>query len=300
MDAARLPEPRRRILPIRAHDGPGEMAVLDLGDASRPVDLVFVHANGFNARTYRAVIAPLATGLRIVAPDLRGHGLTPLPADPKGRRSWRDHRDDLVGLLEALDGPPVVLSGHSMGGTVALLAAAAAPERVSKVVVFDPVMWGAFGMVMAHLPIVAQRAARRAPWTVQATRRRSVFESREAALKSYLGRGAFKGWTETMVADYVADGFRDLPDGSVELACAPAWEASNYTTHAHNPYAAIRRFGGPVRILKASKGSTTRIKDAEAFSRRHPNATVEKVEGDHFFAMRSPEIVRDALLAATA
>jgi len=295
MDATRLIEPARRCVAVPG----GEMAVLDFGKPRRPVDLVFVHANGFNARTYRSLLAPLAVGLRIVAPDLRGHGATTLAADPHGRRSWRDHRDDLVALLEALDGAPVVLAGHSMGGTAALLAAAAAPERVNGVVLFDPVMWGAVGVVMAHLPW-ARAVARRAPIARTAARRRRVFESRAAALKSYLGRGAFKGWPEAMVADYVADGFRDRLDGTVELACAPEWEASNYTTHAHDPYAALRRFGGPVRILKASRGSPCRIENAARFQRRHPNATVETVAGSHFFPMEKPELVRDALRAATA
>ena len=50
------------------------MSLLDFGDPKRPVDLVFVHANGFNALTYRTLLAPLSGSLRIWAPDLRGHG----------------------------------------------------------------------------------------------------------------------------------------------------------------------------------------------------------------------------------
>ena len=75
------------------------MSLLDFGDPKRPVDLVFVHANGFNAMTYRTLLAPLSGSLRIWAPDLRGHGSGSLPADPRGRRNWHDHRDDLVALL---------------------------------------------------------------------------------------------------------------------------------------------------------------------------------------------------------
>ena len=61
-----------------------------------------------------------------------------LRTKPEGRRSWKDFRDDLVALLDALDQPPVVLSGHSMGGTVSLLAAARRPDKVSSLVLFDP------------------------------------------------------------------------------------------------------------------------------------------------------------------
>src|SRR5690606_18746403 len=93
MDAIRLSPPRRLSLPVDNRWGAGDMSVLDFGDPKRPVDLVFVHANGFNAMTYRTLLAPLSGPLRIWAPDLRGHGLTPLPANPDGRRGWADHRD---------------------------------------------------------------------------------------------------------------------------------------------------------------------------------------------------------------
>ncbi len=293
MEAAQPHPPRRRMIALPD----GEMAVLDFGDSARPVDLVFIHANGFNANTYRAILEPLSAGLRIIAPDLRGHGRSTLPADPRGRRSWGDHRDDILALLDALDGPRARLAGHSMGGTVALLAAAAAPARVADLVLLDPVMWGPLGVILAHLPWSQSMAARRAPIAIKAARRRARFDSREDALKAYLGRGAFRSWPDAMVADYVQDGFRDLPEGGVELTCPPEWEASNYTTHAHDPYAALRRFGGPVRILKAQEGSTCRVGEPASFQRRYPAVTVEEVEGGHFFPMEQPQRVRDALAA---
>ena len=57
MDAIRLSPPRRLSLPVANRWGAGEMNVLDFGDSKRPVDLVFVHANGFNAMTYRSLLA---------------------------------------------------------------------------------------------------------------------------------------------------------------------------------------------------------------------------------------------------
>jgi pimeloyl-ACP methyl ester carboxylesterase len=153
--------------------------------------------------------------------------------------------------------------------------------------------------VLGHLPWSAALARKRAPIAVAAARRRPVFESRAAALDSYRGRGAFKGWPEAMLADYVADGFREREDGTVELTCRPDWEALNYSTHAHDPYAALRRFGGPATILKGVKNSTCRVDSPAAFERRHPNATVRVVEGgDHFFPMKQPDLVREALAEA--
>lgn len=290
--------PRQRMVDVRTPRGTGEMAVLDFGDPKRPVDVVFVHANGFNARTYRAILQPLSDEMRILAPDLRGHGRTTLPADGRGQRSWRGLRDDLIALLEALDGPPAILSGHSMGGTAALLTAGKAPARARGLALFDPVMWGPVGVAMAHIPFAREMTAKRAPIAVQAARRRSVFDSRAAAFKAYHDRGAFKDWPDAMLKDYVADGLRERADGKVELACPPEWEALHYTTHAHDPYAALRRFSGPVSIVKARRGSTTRIRDIEAFQARYPNATIRKADGGHFFPMVNPDAVRDALREA--
>lgn len=295
MDAIRLSPPRRLSLPVANRWGVGELSVLDFGDPDRPVDLVFVHANGFNAMTYRSLLAPLCGTLRIWAPDLRGHGHTALPADPKARRGWSDHRDDLVALLDALDGPPVVMAGHSMGGTSALLAAAERPDRVSKLVLMDPVIWGRLTVALFQLPIF-DRIASHIPLVKGALKRRAVFDSREQALAAYTGRGAFRGWPEMMIADYLADGLVDSPDGGLMLACAPEWEASNYSAQSHDPWRALKRVGRPVRILKAEAGSTCFPSPG---LRGLPGVSVEIIDGaTHFFPMLRADIARDALFDA--
>ena len=47
----------------------GEVVTYELGPQDRPVDVLFLHANGFNARTYRTILAPLATWRRTI-PDI--------------------------------------------------------------------------------------------------------------------------------------------------------------------------------------------------------------------------------------
>ena len=72
------------------------MAAIAFGPAERPVDLVFSHANGFNARTYARLLGPLAARYHILAIDMRGHGLTTLPADPARHPGWKIFADDLL------------------------------------------------------------------------------------------------------------------------------------------------------------------------------------------------------------
>lgn len=294
MDAARLTPPRRLTVPIRNRWGDGDMAVLDFGDADRPVDLIFVHANGFNARTYRSLLAPLASSMRILAPDLRGHGATALPTSTAGRRTWHDHRDDLMSLLEAFPGPPVVMAGHSMGGTSSLLAAAERPERVSRLVLFDPVIWGGLTSLVFRAPLL-RGLSERIPIVRGARRRRPGFDSREAALAAYRGRGAFAGWPDSVLIDYLAEGLVPSGDAFV-LACAPDWEASNYLAQGHDPWRAMRTYRGPTRILKAETGSITQVPERP---RGLGHVTVETAPGTgHLFPMVRADIVRDALFDA--
>lgn len=290
MDAAVFREPRKRAVAVPG----GEIAGLEFGPQDRPIDVVFVHANGFNAQTYRVLLSPLAAGLRILAIDQRGHGATTLPANPDGRRSWRDLRDDLVSLLDVLDGPPLVLAGHSMGGTVSLLAAAERPGRVKGLVLLDPVIMPWLANLYAKAPWTSGRLWKHMPLVQAAMRRRAVFETREQVFAGYKGRGAFKTWPETMLADYVAGGFHEREDGKVELACAPAWEASNYAAQAHDPWRAVRQVKAPVRILRAEKHSTCRVGDS--FARRGQDVRIEVIAGtSHFLPMERPDAVRDVL-----
>jgi len=294
MDAIRLSPPRRLSLPVSNHGGEGQMHVLDFGDPKRPVDLIFVHANGFNALTYRTLLVPLSGSLRIWAPDLRGHGGTTLPTEAGGRRDWHDHRDDLVALLETLDGPPAILAGHSMGGVSALLAAAERPGRVGGLVLLDPVILSRWAVAAFRLPLV-DRLAARIPMVQNALRRRAVFDSRQQAMAAYQGRGAFRGWPEMVLADYLADGLVETPDGFV-LACDPAWEASNYAAQGHDPWRALKRLDCPVQVLKAEAGSTCRLPENP---RGLPHVTVGTVPGGtHFFPMLQADIARDALFEA--
>jgi len=268
----------------------GSIAGIEFGPAERPVDLLFVHANGFNARTYRGLLAPLAPGLRVLAIDQRGHGRTSLPADPKGRRSWRDLADDLVRLLDRIDGPPLTLAGHSMGGTASLLAAARRPGRVKRLVLVDPVVLPSAAAIAAWLPWF-DAATSRSPMVEGALRRRRRFESRDAAFAALRGRGAFRTWPDDALRDYVADGFADTHDGDVELACAPEWEASNYAAQGHFSTAALLRLRCPATVLKAETGSTCYL----AWPPR-PGVSLRTVPGTtHFLPVERPDAVREAL-----
>ena len=278
----------------------GTMAGLEFGPADRPIDIVFLNANGFNAMTYRSILAPLK-GLRILAVDQRGHGHTNLPLRERPRPSWNDLRDDLLALLDVLGGPPPVLAGHSMGGTASLLAAAKQPGVAKTLVLLDPVVTPRAAWWAAQLPWAASAALKGFPLAKAAMRRRDRFPDRETAFVGYHGRGAFKTWPDEMLRDYLEDGLIPTGEGDLRLACPPTWEASNYAAQGHDSWGALRRIAIPTRILRAERHSTCSLTEASPLLSRKPNFSLSTIPGTgHFIAMERPDLVREALLAAAA
>jgi pimeloyl-ACP methyl ester carboxylesterase len=269
----------------------GSVAALEFGPVDRPIDVVFSHANSFNAYTYRSILAGAAKTQRILAYDLRGHGATTLPAVQDGH-DWFDFSADLVALLEALDVWDVILSGHSMGATTSLIASAAAAERVRAVALFEP--------VIAPKEITGDSAAGAAAITrvVQGTlRRRSQFSSVGAAVETFLGRGAFKTWPAEIVADYAEGGLRPREDGTYELACSPEWEAWGYRTQprAHEVWDALERAARPIRMLRGQVWSSTSIGADQERLETH-GVAIQTVPGaGHFLPMERPDLVAVAL-----
>lgn len=282
--------PRSRMLAIESPQGGGDIAYLDFGPTSRPVDAVFLHANGFNAGTYRSIFAPLAGDLRILAPDLRGHGASRLPTAPEGRKTWLDMRSDLIAFLDGLDIGSVVLCGHSMGGTLSLLTAADQPKRVKALALFDPVI----------LPPGSGRTGelRESPLVRGAGKRRRAFESRRAAIEAYRGRGGFATWPDQMLKDYVEAGFKARPGGGVEIACDPDWEVSNYLAQAHDSWAAFEMSRCPIRIWRAQHNSTCQVDTRLEALTASGRIRVETVPGTtHFLPMERPDVVEAGLSA---
>ncbi|HEY0435240.1 MAG TPA: alpha/beta hydrolase [Phenylobacterium sp.] len=282
-------EPRQRMFDLPSRGG--AMGAIELGPADRPVDIVFSHANGFNGRAYRTILAPLADELRILSLDLRGHGASTLPAVIEGRQGWGEFRDDLLALLAAACEAPVVLAGHSMGGATSLLAAAAEPARVRALALFDPVV----------MPLEAQadaQAMAQSPLALGAAKRRASFASKQAVFEAYRGRGGFRTWSDAQLADYVAAGFRETADGEVTLTCAPEWEASNFRTHNIDAYAAFLESRCPITVLRAAEGSTCRIEGCEAELAATGRIRIETVPGtSHFLPMERPDLVAQTLRA---
>jgi pimeloyl-ACP methyl ester carboxylesterase len=252
--------------------------------------LHFAHANGFHAQTYAPLLTRVDAGVEVHAMDLRGHGRSTATAVPEELTSWDRYADDLRSYLETVPGP-LVLAGHSLGGVVSIKAAAALGERVRGLLLVEPVV---IPMPMRMAFAAAQRLGLgpRVPLARAALRRRWHFESPEAALHRYEGRGAFASWQPSFVQSYVEHGFLPQSTGGVRLACHPAWEAKTFTTPPLRPLAGLESLRCPITLITAGQGSTCPAVSVRELRRLAPGARVLHVESaSHFLPMEAPELV---------
>lgn len=275
------------------------MAGIAFGAETPNPDIVFLHATGFNARTYRTLLAPLGDRFQVWALDARGHGLTTLPDGTFGYSSWRRHRDDLIAVLEKYCTAPVTLAGHSMGAVVSLLTAGRRNDLVGALALIDPVLLPASAYAFAELPMGPAMLRYTHPLARGAAMRRNTFSDRASAVAAFSGRGVFKTFPSEVVEDYVADGLVEDGKGGFRLACKPNFEAATYCAHRHDPWAALRRVTDPLILLRAKRGSTMSEAALHKICAIKADARVATVEGaSHMLPMERPDRVRSAIESA--
>jgi pimeloyl-ACP methyl ester carboxylesterase len=276
----------------------GETSGIAFGDPVRPIDVMFLHATGFNAITYQSILEPLGGQMHAAAVDMRGHGRSKLPANPRRLHSWNKFRDDMIQILEQTAPEGAVLGGHSMGATVALLVAGKRPDLVKGLVLAEPVLLRRASYRVFNLPLINMTIPRNA-LSKGALKRRREFGSPGDAAEALRGRGAFKTWRAPFLDDYVVDGVLRQDDGRYMLSCTPEWESAVFHAHRYRPWKAMRKLRKkriPIIILQAEKESTAGTDTDTRVHAIRPDAAVTRVPGTtHFLPMERPYVVRDAL-----
>ncbi|HXV34960.1 MAG TPA: alpha/beta hydrolase [Gaiellaceae bacterium] len=98
--------------------------------------ILLLHAGVGDRRLWDGQTGPFADRHRVVRPDLRGFGETPLPGGPFS------YVEDVRGLLDHLGIDRAALVANSFGGRVALDFTLAHPERVTALVLAAPAVTG--------------------------------------------------------------------------------------------------------------------------------------------------------------
>jgi 3-oxoadipate enol-lactonase len=112
--------------------------------------VVLIHGHPFNRSMWAPQLAALADGYRVIAPDLRGYGDSPVTP---GTVPMSQLAADVARLLDHLGVARAAPVGLSMGGLVAM-----------EMVIADPARWWALGLAAttAEPVTTAERSDRRA------------------------------------------------------------------------------------------------------------------------------------------
>lgn len=103
------------------------------GSGDTPV--LFLHSFAGDCTHWSPVLEALAPRRRVVAFDFPGHGLSPAV---RGRYTIRRLAQDVLTVANTQNLEHFALVGHSLGALVAIEFAAAAPQRVQKLILVDP------------------------------------------------------------------------------------------------------------------------------------------------------------------
>ena len=270
------------------------------GEGDGPTVLM-VHATGFHARCWDGVIRALG-GRRILALDMRGHGRS----EKKPPYDWRQFGIDLAAFADALELDGAVGVGHSMGGHCLVQAAAAHPDRFSRLVLVDPVILDP--QSYGSLPSFA--SAEDHP----VSKRRDRWPSAEVMIERFKDRHPFSLWDPDVLADYCRHGLNPAPDGDgFVLGCPPLVEASIYLGSAGRDIAHLfAEVAQPTAVLRARRKAErdgamdfSQSPTWEGLAAALPNGRdVYLPQLTHFIPMQRPDLVaahiRAALVGADA
>jgi pimeloyl-ACP methyl ester carboxylesterase len=268
-----LARPRRadRDLPVAlTYDrGTEGLAHTDSGQG-RPVVLL----HGLTCHLgYWLRVTPLLTGVRVIALDFRGHGLSE-HADSYG---YTAYEQDLTSLLDRLELDDVTVAGHSLGGYVALLAASR-DERIRRVLAIDV----------------------KSDWTEEdaafAVRSRGATQRVEPEREVLVGRLAKSVAPSALDPDEL----ELLAERSIERAEGGwqfRWDRRVLATDPVDPYAFLGRVRGPTHVIAGSESDVMPPDKAHRFADAIPGGTVEIVEGaGHHVELDVPELVAERIL----
>ena len=252
--------------------------------------IIFSHANGFPAGTYRMLFNVWrAAGHQVHAVEKFGHD----PARPPSN-NWPGLRDELVALIEQVAAEqlsePLYLVGHSLGGWCSVLASAKRPDLVNGIVLMDSPLMGPWLSGAIRLTKPTPIFKRFSPGHVSKGRRQH-WPSAQAAHDHFAAKKVFARWHVQVLRDYIACGIE--PDAETfsghRLSFKRDIETRIYNTLPHHIGSLLRR--QPLRCDMAFIGGTESVEVRQLGMRQTERLThgrVSWIAGSHLFPFERP------------
>lgn len=245
--------------------------------AARPV--LALHGWLDNAASF-ARLAPRLPGLRLVALDLPGHGLSQ-HRPPGTLYHFVDFVGDALAAADALGWQRFSLLGHSLGAAIAAFLAAVAPARVERLVLVEGLGPRAGEPGRAPKQLAESLAEQRA----LAARRAPRYPNLEAATRARAAAGPIAADAARILA---ARGLRETVSGGLEWRADPRLRVRSpvYLTEPQ-VLAFLRRIDAPALLVRARSGllhEPPHPQRCEAV----PRLDVVDLTGGHHLHLESP------------
>lgn len=248
-------------------------SVLEGGDGP---PLLLLHGPGGYGALWQTVIPALTTSHRVIAPDLPGHGSSPVDNAPLEAHRVLDWLGELI--EETCEVPPVVV-GQLVGGAIAARFAAersAALDRLVLVVPFGLASFEpspAFGAALTGFLTAPGEGTHDELWkhcVFDFDRLRARPETRWELLKAYnLDRAADERVSSAIRALIGQFGFPAIPDELLRRIAVPTsliWGAHDSIVPLSIGQQASERFGWPLDVIERA-GNEPALEAPEEFVR---------------------------------
>jgi pimeloyl-ACP methyl ester carboxylesterase len=260
------------------------LAALAWGDPEQQ-PMLALHGWLDNAGSFSAIAPLLAKRHYVVAIDLRGHGRSShLP--PGGWYHYVDYFDDLRATLDRFRWAKATLFGHSLGGTLASLFAAAYPERVDALLLVE-----ALGpLTVPPEDTLAQLKRGLDERTAFANRRAlRVFGDLDAAIEA---RATASGFSGQVARALVERGVREV-DGGYVWSSDPRLTLTSAQRYSEAQVSAMLRGIRTPTLLILAEPATSYLPDAMMRERAAHVGDIEVVHlaGHHHLHLESPREV---------
>jgi pimeloyl-ACP methyl ester carboxylesterase len=229
------------------------------------------------------LLAPLLSGCEVVALDLAGHGQSSSRSPDAAYNIWQDV-GELFDVLDQLAWPRCSVLGHSRGGAVALLLAAAFPERVDKLVLLEG------GVPLLGEPVDAPANLAQSILDSRSLRGKSgrVFADRQKAIAERA-----QGFTKIShaAAEILARrSLRAVPGGGFQWHADQRLKgASELRLTAEHVRAFVRGVRAPVLLLLADDGPFGRLPIYDEIIGLFANVEVVRLPGGHHLHLEGGE-----------
>lgn len=265
------------------------LAARSWGDPSLP-PVLGLHGWLDNAASFDAIAPDIGTHFHFVALDFAGHGHSG-HAPPGIAYRFVDGVFDVLAVADALGWEQFDLLGHSMGGAIASLTAAACPERVHRLIAIE---------ALGALTTPAEQTT--------AQLRRGITQAREIANKplrvfphpdaAIAARMQANGLSRAAAELLVLRGIKSVPGGWSWSSDPRLTTASLLRFTEPQVLDLVRHIAAPTLLLLAPDSTVKPVAEA-AFAGRIaavPQIEVRPITGGHHLHLENPQPVAQAIL----